>query len=81
MPETNNWETEKFNEVFEDELRVLERRKIYDKNCTLEDIQGTLDSLYILEGNGDKSIVQEISLSASIAAYEQFIYNWQKEKL
>ncbi len=79
MAETDNWETEKFNEIFDDELRVLQRRKVYDTTCSIEDLQGILNSLYILEGNGDKSRVQEISLSASIAAYEQFINSWKNE--
>ncbi len=81
MAETMDWEDEKFKEVFDDEIRVLNRRILNDKNCTLEDIQGTLDSLYILEGNNmsGRSKVNEISLSASIAAYEQFIDDWKNK--
>ncbi len=83
MSESVDWEAEKFKEVFDDELRVLNRRVQHDKNCTLWDIQGTLDSLYILEGNNHsgRSKVNEISLSASIAAYEQFIEDWKNNKL
>ncbi len=83
MSESVDWEAEKFKEVFEDELRVLNRRIQHNRNCTLQDIQGTLDSLYILEGNNlsGRSKVHEISLSASIAAYEQFIEDWKNNKL
>ncbi len=81
MAETNDWELEKFNEIFDDEIRVLTRRKLHDKSCSISDLQGTLNALYILEGNNleGRSRVQEISLSASIAAYEKFIEEWKNE--
>ncbi len=77
-----DWEAEKFKEIFEDELRVLNRRVEHDKNCSLEDLQGTLNSLYILEGNNisGRGKANEISLSASIAAYEQFIDDWKNKQ-
>ncbi len=82
MTEQNDWETEKFNEVFDDEIRVLNRRKVHDKSCSIDDLAGTLQALYILEGNNmaGRSRVQEIALSASIAAYEKFIEEWKNEK-
>lgn len=78
----DNWELDKFNEVFDDEIRVLQRRKESVSDCTISDLEGTLKSLYILEGNNleGRSRVQEISLSASIAAYEKFIEDWKNEK-
>ena len=50
-------------------------------SCTIDDIQGILDSLYVLDGNNatGRSSVQQIALSATIAAYEAFIHQWQKE--
>ena len=44
-------------------------------------MQGILDALYILDGNNatGRSIVQQITLSATIAAYEAFIHQWKKE--
>ena len=69
-------------ELFDDEIRVLTRRRENSKDCSIEDLQGTLDALYILEGNniGGRSKVHEIALSASIAAYEKFIEDWKNEK-
>ena len=81
MRETVDWEEQKYQMVFEDELRLLQRRRSFDKNCSLDDIQGMLDALYILDGNNaeGRSNVQQIALSATIAAYELFIDTWKAE--
>ena len=81
MSESIDWEDTKNQEVFEDEIRVLHRRRNADATCTIDDIQGILDSLYILDGNNaeGRSSVQQISLSATIAAYEAFVHQWKKE--
>lgn len=81
MSESIDWEEKKYQEVFEDETRLLVRRRAADTSCTIDDIQGILDSLYILDGNNaaGRSSVQQIALSATIAAYEAFIHQWKKE--
>ena len=81
MPETIDWEDRKYQEAFDDETRLLTRRKASDASCTIDDIQGILDALYILDGNNatGRSVVQQITLSATIAAYEAFIHQWKKE--
>ena len=81
MSESVGWEETKYQEVFEDETRLLIRRRTSDSSCTIDDIRGILDSLYVLDGNNaeGRSSVQQITLSATIAAYEAFIHQWQKE--
>jgi len=81
MSESTDWEDKKYQEVFDDETRLLVRRRTADMSCTIDDIQGILDSLYVLDGNNatGRSSVQQIALSATIAAYEAFIHQWQKE--
>lgn len=81
MSESIDWEEKKYQEVFDDETRLLVRRRAADSSCSIDDIQGILDSLYVLDGNNatGRSCVQQIELSATIAAYEAFIYQWQKE--
>ena len=81
MSESIDWEEKKYQEVFDEETRLLIRRRAADTSCTIDDIQGILDSLYILDGNNaaGRSCVQQIALSATIAAYEAFIHQWQKE--
>jgi len=76
-----DWEEKKYQEVFDDETRLLVRRRAADARCTIEDVQGILDSLYVLDGNNaeGRSSVQQIALSATIAAYEAFIHQWKKE--
>lgn len=81
MSESIDWEEKKYQEVFDDETRLLVRRRTSDASCSIDDIQGILDSLYVLDGNNatGRSCVQQIEISATIAAYEAFIYQWQKE--
>ena len=81
MSESVDWEEIKYQEVFDDETRLLLRRRASDTSCTIDDIRGILNSLYILDGNNadGRSSVQQIALSATIAAYEAFIHQWQRE--
>lgn len=81
MSESIDWEEKKYLEVFDEETRLLIRRRAADTSCTIDDIQGILDSLYVLDGNNaaGRSSVQQIALSATIAAYEAFIHQWKKE--
>ena len=76
-----DWKETKYNEVFEQELRGLDRRRQFDLSCRIEDIEGVLQHLYIMDGadwygRGD---VQDITMAATIAAYERFIANWRAE--
>ncbi len=75
------WEDQKYNEVLDDEYRLLERRRAHDSNCTVEDIEGQLKALYIREGQNvdGRGQLGDIVMSATIAAYEAFIDNWKKE--
>ena len=81
MAEIIDWEEKKYQEVFDDETRLLFRRRASEAHCTIDDIQGILDSLYIFDGNNavGRSSVQQLAISATIAAYEAFIHQWKKE--
>jgi len=79
MSSSVEWKEIKYTEVFEEELRGLERRRESDPNCTVEDIEGLLQHLYIMDGadwygRGD---VQDIIMTATIAAYEHYIAEWK----
>ena len=78
MSEIDSWEQDKFNEVFEDELRLLNRRFESNVSCSIEDLEGILQSLYIMEGRNIEGKVHEIILSATMAAYETFIHEKKK---
>ncbi|MDR0411791.1 MAG: hypothetical protein LBH75_07465 [Treponema sp.] len=75
-----DWRDEKYDAVFEQELRGLERRRAHT-GCTVEDIEGLLESLYRLDGDNwiGRGQVQDIATSATIAAHERFIADWKTE--
>jgi alpha-amylase/alpha-mannosidase (GH57 family) len=75
---STGWREKKYQEIFDEELRALERRREVDKNCTVEDIEGVLKNLYIAEGSDwvARGDLQDIIATARIAAHEHFITNW-----
>jgi hypothetical protein len=81
MSSSVDWKETKYEEIFEQELRGLRRRRESDPCCTAGDIEGVLQHLYIMDGadwygRGD---VQDIIMAATIAAYEHFIAQWKAE--
>ncbi|GHU55812.1 hypothetical protein FACS189442_3810 [Spirochaetia bacterium] len=73
------WRDVMYDNIFEQEIRGLRRRRESDKNCTVADIEGVLQHLYIMDGadwygRGD---VQDTTMAATIAAYEYFIADWK----
>jgi hypothetical protein len=81
MSSSVDWKEAKYSEVFEEELRGLNRRRSSDPRCSVKDIEGVLQHLYIMDGadwygRGD---VQDITMAATIAAHERFIAQWKAE--
>ncbi|MDR3192567.1 MAG: hypothetical protein LBT87_05835 [Treponema sp.] len=77
------WRDVKYQEIFDQEIRGLQRRRESDPNCTVTDLEGVLQHLYIMDGadwygRGD---VQDIIMAATIAAYEHFIAQWKRDKM
>lgn len=81
MSSSVEWKDVKYEEIFEEELRGLKRRRETDPQCTVADIEGVLQHLYIMDGAdwGGRGDVQDIVMAATIAAYEQFIAEWKAE--
>jgi hypothetical protein len=75
------WRDVKYEETFEQELRGLRRRRESDPSCTVEDLEGLLRHLYIMDGAdwGGRGDVQDTIMAATIAAYEFFIARWKAE--
>jgi hypothetical protein len=76
------WRDLKYQEIFDQEIRGLRRRRESDPNCTAADLEGVLQHLYIMDGadwygRGD---VQDTVMAATIAAYEHFIAQWKADK-
>lgn len=71
----------KYKETFDEEMRMLERRRAHDATLTVEQLEQTLQALYVLEGNdweGRGALLDQM-IAAQIAAHEIFIANWKKE--
>ena len=81
MSSSTEWRDVKYKEIFEQELRGLQRRREADSRCKVEDIEGVLQHLYIMDGADwyGRGEVQDTTMAATIAAYEHFIANWKAE--
>jgi hypothetical protein len=78
---SEEWRDIKYQETYEEEIRGLTRRRQADTACMVEDLQAILKALYIMDGAdwGGRGDVQDTIMAATIAAYEQFISQWQSE--
>jgi hypothetical protein len=74
------WRELKYEETFEQELRGLERRRSAT-SCAIAEIEEQLESLYKLDGDNwiGRGEVQDIVMSATLAAYEHFLAEWRRE--
>jgi len=81
MSSSVEWRDVKYKEIFEQELLGLQRRREADPSCTVKDIEGVLHHIYIMEGadSDGRGEVVDISMSATIAAFEHFIASWKAE--
>ncbi|MDR2803627.1 MAG: hypothetical protein LBB22_04995 [Treponema sp.] len=79
--ETGDWRDSLYQKTFDDEIRGLERRRVLDKNCGIDDMEAMLKNFYEMEGADwlGRGEVQGITLSATIAAYEFFVKKLKKE--
>jgi hypothetical protein len=77
MESTQDWRDALYQKTFDDEYRGLERRSASGNNFGADDIAGMLRHLYEMEGSDwlGRGEVQNITLSATIAAYESFMKN------
>ena len=82
MSETTDLIDAKYQHVYEEELRGLQRRCEHDPSCSLKDLSGVLHNLYIMDGNNweGRSEMLQASISATIAAYEHFIAEMKKDQ-
>jgi len=83
MGSSTEWRDVTYRETYEGELRGLQRRRDSDPVLTIEDIEGTLKHLYILDGadHDGRGGVQDLTMAATIAAYECFIVQWKSESV
>ncbi|MDR0524347.1 MAG: hypothetical protein LBG90_00560 [Spirochaetaceae bacterium] len=74
-----DWRDSLYAQIFEQEIRGLERRRASDPKCTAEDLKGVLRDLYVMDGADwiGRGEVQDITMAATIAAYEAVIAGWE----
>ncbi len=82
MYSATDWKEIKYQEVLEEELRGLQRRKYRDDSFCPDDIRALLRDLYHMEGAdwGGRGEVQDLMLQATIAAHERFLAEWESEE-
>jgi hypothetical protein len=75
MGASSDWQDVTYQETYAKELRGIRRRMEYSPQPILEDLEGTLKHLYIMDGSdwGGRGEVQSIILAATIAAHETVI--------
>jgi hypothetical protein len=78
---STDWREQKREATFEGTLSGLENRRRVDPSYTIADARQDLEHQYILEGNDwlGRGELGDIISSATIAAYEHFIFEWQSE--
>jgi hypothetical protein len=83
MTENGDWRERLYAKTFDQETLGLERRRAADPACAPADIEGVLRSLYLMDGTDwlGRGEVQDISLAATIAAYEHTIAKWRAEAI
>ena len=76
---SDEWRQTTYQTTFDEETRGLQRRRNSDPGCKIEDLEGILKNLYIMEGadQDGRGSLQDTILSARIAAYEEFIDRWK----
>ena len=81
MGVSEEWRNIKYRETFEEETRGLTRRRQADPGCKIEDLEGILKNLYIMDGadQSGRGPLQDTIMAATIAAYERFIADWKAE--
>ena len=72
---------QKYEEVFQSVCDYVDYQRQHDPGFTIHKLQKMLETEYVNQGNGwtGKSDVQEIISSATIAAYQHKIVEWNKE--
>ena len=82
MSSSVGWKGVKYEEVFEEEIQGLDRRRRSDPHCRVEDIEGVLQHLYIMDGADwyGRGEVQDVTMAATIAAHEHFVAQWKAEE-
>jgi hypothetical protein len=81
MGASSDWQEVAYKDAFDREIWGLRRRLESDPLCTAGDLEGTLHSLYIMDGADwlGRGEVQGTVMAATIAAHETIIEELKKK--
>jgi len=76
------WKDKAYDDAYSETLASLARKRTEDPAFSAEDARGVLKHLYIQDGNdwGGRGELQDITIRATIDAYERFIAEWVSDK-
>jgi hypothetical protein len=76
-----DWQQEKFNEIFDNVYATTKYRRFSDSSFTIEDLERLLQTLYVNDGNDQsgRGKVGDIISEATIAAHEQVLAEWKRD--
>ncbi len=76
-----DWRERAYEDSLQSTISGLEARRKVDPSFTIEDAEGTLRHLYVLEGNDwcSRGMLQDAVIAAQIAGHEEFIEAWRRE--
>ncbi|MDY0166704.1 MAG: hypothetical protein RBS80_09190 [Thermoguttaceae bacterium] len=79
--ETSGWQDDKYAEIYEAACTMVRDRRRAEPGFTLDTLRGLLRTAYASEAAGwlGKTTLEVISDSATIAAYEAMLHEWQQE--
>lgn len=77
----HDWEEKAFNTEFEQALIQVDQLRKIDPSFTIDSLRNMLETAYVHQGNNwtGRGSVGDISQEAVIAAYQQYLAQWERE--
>ena len=77
---TEKWDEDLYNEVLQSMINYLDKRRRWDRNFTSEVLRELIDTEYAKQDNAwaGKSPIEGIKDSATIAAFELYLSEWEE---
>ncbi len=70
----------KYKKVYDATVDNIEYRKNNDPDFDIEQLEQLLEKEYMQEATGNKSVMDQLTLDATIAALQACLVNWKEEK-
>ncbi len=79
--EPSNWHDQRYAEIYEATCAMVRHRRRSDPTFNIDSLRGLLRTAYAGEADGwlGKTTIEALSDSATIAAYEAMLHQWQAD--